>query len=122
MEEWQLEFEYLKVRHFVKNKMNKSELPDLNALLYLIGIQETNVFKKTFSKEEKQDLMHVGTCHLLSMHGYFEFIGNDQDGWPHYKQVRVLPVEGVNAQEMFLKECIITYFESYKELMNEYED
>lgn len=122
MEEWQLEFEWLKVRHFVKAKLDRAELPDLNSILYLIGIQEANVYKKIFTKEEKQDLMHVATCHLLSMQGYYDFVGNDQDGWPHYRQVRVLPVEGVNAQENFLKECIITYFETYKDLMKEYEN
>lgn len=122
MEEWQLEFEWLKVRHFVKAKLDRAELPDLNSILYLIGIQEANVYKKIFTKEEKQDLMHVATCHLLSMQGYYDFVGNDQDGWPHYRQVRVLPVEGVNAQENFLKECIITYFETYKYLMKEYEN
>ena len=122
MEEWQLDFEWLKVRHFIKSQMKRSELPDLNGVLYLIGMQEANIYKKEFTKEEKQDLMHVATCHLLSQKGYFEFVGNDQDGWPHYRQVRVLPTEGVQEQEAFLKECIIHYFETYKDLMHEYED
>ena len=112
-EDWQLDFEWLQVRHFIKDKFDKSELPDLNSVLYLIGIQEVNLLKKKFTKEEKQDLMHVATCHLLSLEGYFEYVGQDDDGWPHYKQVRVLPVDGVNAQEDFLKHCVITYFEPY---------
>ena len=113
MEDWQLDFEWLRVRHFVKDRFGRNELPTLNSILYLIGIQEANLNQKKFTKEEKQDLMHVATCHLMSMEGYFEFVGHDQDGWPHFNQVRVLPVEGVSAQERFLKECVIKYFESY---------
>lgn len=122
MDEWQIDFEWLRVRHYVKKTLGKSDLPDLNSVLLLIGIQEANIYKKSFTKEEKQDLMHVATCHLLSQKGYFDFVGNDEDGWPHYNQVRVLPVEGVNAQEAFLKECVIQYFETYQDLMTEHEN
>lgn len=115
MEDWKLDFEWLKIRHFIKDRFDRSELPDLNSVLYLIGIQEVNLLKKNLTKEEKQDLMHVATCHLLSLDGYFDFVGQDEDGWPHYKQVRVLPVEGVNAQENFLKNLVIQYFKSYVE-------
>ncbi|HXR79779.1 MAG TPA: hypothetical protein VN763_02630, partial [Saprospiraceae bacterium] len=40
MEEWQLEFEWLRVRHWVKDRFGKKELPDLNAVLFAIGMQE----------------------------------------------------------------------------------
>ncbi len=113
MEDWQLDFEWLRVRHFVKDRFNRSDLPSVNSMLYLIGIQEANLNQRKYTKEEKQDLMHVATCHLLSIEGFFEYIGNDEDGWPHFKQVRVLPVEGLAAQEQFLKECIIKYFKTY---------
>ena len=69
MEEWILDFEWLKIRHFIKDRFDRSELPDLNSVLYLIGIQEVNLLKKNLTKEEKQDLMHVATCHLLSLDG-----------------------------------------------------
>ena len=99
MDQWQLDFEWLRIRHFVKDSMNRERLPDLQAILFLIGIQESRVLKKSFTKEEKQDLMHIATCHLLSQDGYFEFEGRDQDGWPHYKQTRIVPYEGVKAQD-----------------------
>ncbi len=110
MEEWQLDFEWLRVRHFVRNSMSQQGLPDLQIMLLLIGIQESNVLKTKYSKEEKQDLMHVATCHLLSLEGYYEMTGIDDEGWPHYHQVRIIPVEGEKAQERLLKECIINYF------------
>jgi len=58
---------------------------DLNAVLFLIGVQELGKGRKVFSKEEKQDLMHIGICKVLSLSGYYQLEGLDQDGWPHWK-------------------------------------
>ncbi len=110
MEDWQIDFEWLRVRHIVKDSMGQDELPDLQIILLLIGVQEANVLKTEYTKEEKQDLMHVATCHLLSLEGYFEYVGKDEEGWPHFKQARIVPAEGEKAQELLLKECIINYF------------
>ncbi len=110
MEDWQLDFEWLKVRHHLKDLFNRETLPDLNAILLLIGIQEAGQVKATYTKEEKQDLMHVAVCTLLSQDGYFEFEGLDHDGWPHFKVIKPVPTEGVKAQEQLLKEKVITYF------------
>ncbi len=40
--------------------------PDLEAILFLIGIQEFGQIREKFTKEQKQDLMHVAVCKLLS--------------------------------------------------------
>ena len=122
MEEWELEFEWLQVRHFVKNIFHRNELPDLQAILFLIGIQEANVRKSSFTKEEKQDLMHVATCHLLTQQGFFEFLGEDTDGWPHYNQVKTIPAEGMKAQENLLKSAIINYFKYYEDIIVQHEN
>jgi len=114
MESWELDFEWLRVQHLVKDAMNKENLPDLNAILFLIGIQELGRVKSKFSKEEKQDLMHIAVCQLLSDDGYFEFEGRDADGWPHYKSLQGLDIEGVKAQEQLLKEKVINYFKENK--------
>lgn len=115
MELWQKEFEWLQVRHFVKARLGAKELPDLNVVLLLIGIQELGLWKKAkFSKEEKTDLMHIASCKLLSAEGYYEFKGHDQDGWPHYEAVRPFTLKGIDLQEQYLKERVIDYFkESY---------
>jgi hypothetical protein len=110
METWELDFEWLQIRHRVRDALNKDVLPDMNAVLILIGIQELGFWKKVFTKEEKQDLMHIAICQLLSDDGYYEFIGRDADGWPHYKLVRAYGKAGEGAQEEFLKEKIIAYF------------
>ena len=115
MEEWETDFEWLKTRHYVKDALGRSELPDLRSILLLIGIQEAHKVQETYTKEKKQDLMHVATCHLLTEEGYFEFVGKDADNWPHFTQVRTIPVEGEKAQERLLKHCVIKYFKQSEE-------
>lgn len=112
MEDWQLDFDWLRIRHLVKDAMGQDGLPDLQIILLLIGIQEAKVIRTSFTKEEKWDLMHVATCHLLSTEGYFDYVGKDDEGWPHFKQVRTVPAEGEKAQERLLKECVINYFDT----------
>jgi len=85
--------------------------PDVEAILFLIGVQEFGELRKKFSKEQKQDLMHVAVCSLLSQSGYYEIEGVDEDGWPHFKQLKALPVLGLIEQENFLKDHILLYFE-----------
>ncbi len=110
MEDWQFDFEWLQIRHYVKDKFGKKTLPDLNAILFLIGINELGKFKEKFSKEEKQDLMHIAICKLLSFDGIYVFEGRDADGWPHYALKNKLDVKGVKEQEYILKKNIIKYF------------
>jgi len=84
--------------------------PDVEAILFLIGLQETGLSQEKISKEQKQDLMHVAVCTLLSTRGYFELEGVDEDGWPHYKQTQGVDAEEMITQELLLRSCIIEYF------------
>ncbi len=84
---------------------------DLNAVLFLIGVQELGKGKKVFSKEEKQDLMHIGICKVLSLSGYYRLEGLDQDGWPHWEMIKKLPHFDLLEQERLLKMHVIEYFE-----------
>ena len=110
MEEWQLDFEWLRVRHLVKDAFQRDSLPDLNAVLFLIGIQELGRPRQSFTKEEKQDLMHIAVCHLLSYEGFYEFAGRDADGWPHYRMLKPVRTSGVKEQEEMLKALAVRYF------------
>jgi hypothetical protein len=80
MEDWELEFNWLKVRHQIKDYMEQDKLPDLNLALLLIGLRELGKIKKKYTKEEKQDLMHVAVCTLLEPEGYYAYVGLDDDG------------------------------------------
>ena len=84
---------------------------DMNGVLFLIGVQELGKGKHVFSKEEKQDLMHIGICKVLSLAGYYELEGLDEDGWPHWKMVKKLPHFDLLEQEKLLKMHVIEYFE-----------
>jgi hypothetical protein len=86
--------------------------PDMEAILFLIGIQEVGDFQTKFTKEQKQDLMHVAVCSLLSASGYYEIEMVDEEGWPHYRQLKVLPVFNIIEQENFMKDHILLYFEN----------
>lgn len=110
MEDWQLDFEWLRVRHWVKARFDRKELPDMNAILFLVGMQEVGKYQPKYTKEEKQDLMHVAVCHLMTEDGYFEFEGLDADGWPHWRQTAPFAVKGLEAQERLLRQKVVEYF------------
>ncbi len=84
--------------------------PDLQGILFLIGIQELGVGGRSFSKSEKQDLMHIATCRLLSTYGYYELSGTDAEGWPHWKLVEKMPTLSLKEQDLLLKKSVINYF------------
>ena len=85
--------------------------PDMETILFLIGIQELGSIEEKFTKEQKQDLMHIAVCSLLAASGYYELEGVDADGWPHYRQLKALPVMDLIAQENFMKDHVLLYFE-----------
>ena len=85
--------------------------PDVEAILFLIGIQEFGDIREKFTKEQKQDLMHVAVCSLFAQSGYYELEKVDEEGWPHFKQMKSLPVMNLAEQENFLKDHILLYFE-----------
>jgi hypothetical protein len=85
--------------------------PDMEAILFLVGIQEFGQIKRKFTKEQKQDLMHVAVCSLFAQSGYYELEGVDSDGWPHFKQLKALPVMDMIEQENFLKDHVLLYFQ-----------
>ena len=114
MEEWQLDFEWLRVRHLVKDILKREELPNMNAILFMIGIQELGRPQVEFTKEEKQDLMHIAICRLLSYDGLYSFVGRDEDGWPHYEQLKTNNTKGVKNQELLLKKKVIQYFTEWQ--------
>lgn len=84
--------------------------PDMETILFLIGIQEFGGSSEKFSKEQKQDLMHVAVCSLLAPSGYYELEGFDADNWPHFKQLKALPIMDAIQQEQFLKDHVLLYF------------
>lgn len=87
------------------------EKPDLQGMIFLIGVQELGKGYQNFTKEEKQDLMHIATCKLLSFEGFYKLIGVDADGWPQYEKAKTMPQMPLKEQDLLLKINVIRYFE-----------
>ncbi|MEM9687150.1 MAG: hypothetical protein AAF934_09555 [Bacteroidota bacterium] len=83
---------------------------DLDAIIYLIGLQELGQLHRKFKKDEKLNLMHIAVCRLLEPYGYYEFDFIDKDGWPHYKTKEELPPLKAGEQTILMKEAIVHYF------------
>ncbi|MEO7444034.1 MAG: hypothetical protein ABIT96_07285 [Ferruginibacter sp.] len=103
-----LQVRWLKLRIKLKEKFGIK--PDMNGVLLLIGIQELGQGPQEFSKEQKQDLMHIAICTILSASGYYTPDGLDEEGWPHFTQVKALPDYIMMEQENFLKDHVLLYF------------
>ncbi|SDK79743.1 hypothetical protein SAMN05421823_103588 [Catalinimonas alkaloidigena] len=110
MEVDNLEFQWQQVVTWFRDRFGKA--PDLNAVLFLIGVRELGQGFKNFSKEQKQDLMHIAICRVLSPSGYYELEGHDEEGWPHWRLVQKLPRYDLLSQEEFLKAHIISYMQA----------
>lgn len=88
----------------------EGDVLDLDAIIYLIGVQELGQIKRAFKKDEKVNLMHIAICRLLEPYGYYEFDYFDRDGWPHYKIKEELPPLKAGEQQVLMKEAIVGYF------------
>lgn len=105
-----LQVRWLKLR--IKLKEHFGIKPDLNGVLLMIGVQELGAGQQEYSKEQKQDLMHIAVCTVLSPSGYYILEGRDDEGWPHFSQLKPLPELSFIDQENFLKDHILLYFQS----------
>ena len=114
MQPWEQDFAYQRIRHLIQARFNRPALPDLNALLFLIGVQELGRWRQDFSKEEKQDLMHIAVCRLLADVGHYAFVGRDDEGWPHYELTAKVPPMDLAEQERLLKQQIVVYFDEHE--------
>lgn len=112
-----VELEFRAVLAKLRQRFNK--IPDLNAVLFLIGVQELGSMPNKLTKEQKQDAMHVAVCTLLMQDGYYELVALDEDGWPHFESTDLLPQLSLNDQELLLKRNICRYFAELEEAPRE---
>jgi len=103
-ERWQL------VVTKISNQFADGDTLDLDAIIYLIGVQELGQLERAFKKDQKLDLMHIAICKLLVPYGYYELDFVDDEGWPHYKMLEDLPHLKAGEQSVLMKEAIVSYF------------
>jgi hypothetical protein len=104
----QLKNRWNKVVELLSNQFAEGEILDLDAIIYLIGVQELGKVHQTFKKDEKLNLMHIAICRLLEPYGFYEFDFVDKDGWPHYKIKEELPPLKAGEQSVLMKLSSIT--------------
>jgi hypothetical protein len=83
---------------------------ELDAIIYLVGVQELGQLRRNFKKDEKINLMHIAICRLLEPFGYYAFDYYDEDGWPHYRVLEKLPALKAGEQSVLIKEALVQYF------------
>ncbi len=94
----------------LSNQFADGDRLDLDAIIYLVGIQELGQLHREFKKDEKINLMHIAICRLLEPYGYYEFDYYDEDSWPHYKTKETLPNLKAGEQSVLMKEALVSYF------------
>ncbi|RPG58077.1 MAG: hypothetical protein CBD51_006155 [Flavobacteriales bacterium TMED191] len=105
-----LENNWKQLIQYVTDIFGDNQKLDLQAVLFLIGVNELGQGYRDFTKEEKVNLLHIAICKLLSRYGYYQFLKKDKDGWPHWKTNDDLPSLKVDEQTDLLKESAILYF------------
>lgn len=106
--EMDLNIEWVKVQLFMRKRFD--EILDVQTILYMIGLQELGKNHQLFKKEQKIDIIHIGVCTVLIPYGYYQKLGLDNEGWPHFKNIKKLPNDLVGEfQDNFMKKAIIEY-------------
>lgn len=94
---------------FFQHRFGDGEEMDLDAILFIIGVQELGQLHRSFKKDEKLQLMHIAICRVLEPYGYYEFSHFDEDKWPHYTVKEKLPSLKAGEQSLLMKEAIVLY-------------
>ncbi len=94
----------------LSNQFADGDPLELDAIIYLVGVQELGQYHRKYKKDDKLDLMHIAICRLLEPYGYYEFDFFDEEGWPHYTTKEELPPLKAGEQSVLMKEAIVYYF------------
>ncbi|WP_394748302.1 hypothetical protein [Spongiimicrobium salis] len=94
----------------LSNQFADGDTLELDAIIYLVGVQELGKPHQKFKKDEKINLMHIAICRLLEPYGYYEFDFFDEEGWPHYQIKEELPSLKSGEQTVLMKEALVSYF------------
>jgi hypothetical protein len=103
-----IELRFQKLKASLEEKFGEGL--DVQAILFLIGVNELGEGYKNFTKSEKTDLFHIAICTLLEPYGYYTYEGRDKDNWPHFTLNKQLPALAHNEQQHLLKESMLDYF------------
>lgn len=106
----ELKERWTRLQNKLSSQFADGEPLELDAIIYLVGVQELGQLHRGFKKDEKIALMHIAICRLLEPYGYYEFERFDEDGWPHYRLLEPLPPLKAGEQSVLMKEALVSYF------------
>lgn len=102
-----LDIKWASLLEKLENQFNQEM--SLKGVLYLIGVQELGYGIKQYSREEKINVLHVATCKVLSPFGFYKLDKIDEDGWPHYIELKAIKKLSAKEQEFLMKKAILKY-------------
>ena len=89
---------------------------DLNGVLFLVGIREKGLIFQQFSKEEKLNLINLGSCTFYKELELIELSGEDNVGWPVFRPKALASVIAEELKIKTLQDCAIKYFKKVFEV------
>ena len=98
------------VEAFFVKAFDTEKHPQIDTILFLIGVQELGSGQQKYTKDDKLNILHIAVCRLLEPFGYYKFRDYDDDGYPHFDEVAPLPELKPNEQQILMKKAIIQYF------------
>jgi len=99
-----------KVEEFFVKNFDTDKHPQIDTILFLIGVQELGSGQQKYTKDDKLNILHIAVCRLLEPFGYYKFSHYDDDGYPHFEQLEELPELKPNEQQLLMKKAVIQYF------------
>ena len=66
---------------FVNSRFGMKEYLGIQAVLFLIGLNELGKGYKELEKEEQLNLLHIAICRLLSNYGYYDITASSRGGY-----------------------------------------
>ena len=98
------------VEQFFVENFDTDKHPQIDTILFLIGVQELGSGQQKYTKDDKVNILHIAVCRLLEPFGYYRFSHYDDDGYPHFDEVENLQELKPNEQQILMKKAIIQYF------------
>lgn len=98
------------VEEFFVERFDTEKHPNIDTMLFLIGVQELGSGKQKYTKDDKLNILHIAVCRLLQPFGYYSFSHYDEEGYPHFKVEEEMPEFKPNEQQILMRKAIIQYF------------
>lgn len=106
-----IEPRWLDVQNWLADNLGEAPA-NTESLLLMIGLREMGWTISDYSKQEKQDLIQLGTFSIMVEGGYYRKTHFDEQGWPQFELTNPLPLFDPFGQSLFIKERLVCYFES----------